>query len=569
MFGHYEKHRATVALLGLLLVASISAAQSSTTADPSDEVAPSTFFEALDVHVVNVDVFVTDKKGVPVTDLTADDFEVLEEGRPVVVTNFFHAKGGGSAAPTRPPARVEENVSSPATAAADGASSDQGLNLVVYFDNLFLRPFNRNRVIDHVRRFVATRLGPEDRAMVVTAERGVHVRQALTHDRKAIYEALDGLSKLTGYAVQSDTERRDALRRIRGSRTVTEAEGHADFYAKSVYQDVEVSLRGLNELVASLGGLPGRKAILHVTDGMPMVAGGDLFYFVDQKFTDRTTAQMSANRYKATRLFRELIAQANANRVTFYTLEAAGLQPASSLSAEHTSDSATFEIDTFHRSNLQEPLEMMALDTGGLSLVGTSNFDDGLDRIADDFDSYYSLGYTPSRVAEGRYHSIEVRVRRRGVKVRHRTGYRDKTPGALLGEGMQAALLYGAERNPLRIELELAPAGLEDGRYLVPLTVRIPLANLALIPQDGFRLGRLRVASAAIDEDGQTSTPIQNEVPIQIPEADLPQALSQHFVYEVSLQMRSGSQRIVVGVRDELAGETSFVGRTAVIGGHG
>jgi len=51
--------------------------------------APETFGETIDVRVVNVDVWVTDRDGNPVTGLTADDFEVREDGRPVELSNFF------------------------------------------------------------------------------------------------------------------------------------------------------------------------------------------------------------------------------------------------------------------------------------------------------------------------------------------------------------------------------------------------------------------------------------------------------------------------------------------------
>ena len=47
------------------------------------------YVETVDVTVVNLDVYVTDKKGEPVTGLTRDDFEVFENGRPVAISNFF------------------------------------------------------------------------------------------------------------------------------------------------------------------------------------------------------------------------------------------------------------------------------------------------------------------------------------------------------------------------------------------------------------------------------------------------------------------------------------------------
>src|SRR5688572_33331139 len=39
------------------------------------------------VDAIELDAFVTDAQGNPVTDLTADDFEILEDGRPQAVTS--------------------------------------------------------------------------------------------------------------------------------------------------------------------------------------------------------------------------------------------------------------------------------------------------------------------------------------------------------------------------------------------------------------------------------------------------------------------------------------------------
>jgi hypothetical protein len=61
------------------------------------------FGEAVDVNVVNVDVYVTDKSGQPVTGLHRDDFELLEDGKRVEVTNFEALTGKAAPAPQAAP----------------------------------------------------------------------------------------------------------------------------------------------------------------------------------------------------------------------------------------------------------------------------------------------------------------------------------------------------------------------------------------------------------------------------------------------------------------------------------
>src|SRR4051794_31938448 len=52
------------------------------------------FGAVIDVRIINVDVVVTDRKGVPVKGLKKEDFELYENGRPVALSNFYEVAGG-------------------------------------------------------------------------------------------------------------------------------------------------------------------------------------------------------------------------------------------------------------------------------------------------------------------------------------------------------------------------------------------------------------------------------------------------------------------------------------------
>ena len=72
---------------------------------PPDEPTASGFSERIEVSIVNVDVWLTDALGEPVTGLTADSFEILHDGRPVPITHFTEVRPGAA---TRPPAATAE-----------------------------------------------------------------------------------------------------------------------------------------------------------------------------------------------------------------------------------------------------------------------------------------------------------------------------------------------------------------------------------------------------------------------------------------------------------------------------
>ncbi len=164
--------------------------------------------------------------------------------------------------------------------------------------------------------------------MVVSFERSLHLRQPFTSDLRAAFSALDEIEDLSAFGVQDQAERDKVLRLVAGSDRFVDAEPVVDAYAKAAHDDLKRSIGALRELVAPLAGLPGRKALLYVSDGIPMVAGADLFRLLDTRFRDSTRGNLLALRYSARNDFRRLIDSANANRVTFYTIEASGSEVA-------------------------------------------------------------------------------------------------------------------------------------------------------------------------------------------------------------------------------------------------
>ena len=123
-----------------------------------------------------------------------------------------------------------------------------------------------------------------------------------------------------------------------------------------------------------------------------------------------------------------------------------------------------------------------------------------------------------------------------------------------------ASLIYGTESNPLAVRMEMGNGERQDGgQYRVPLLVRIPIGNVTLIPIQGVHRGSVRIVVGVIDNKGRISPLSQTPFPIDIPESDLATAVQQEFVYEVELLMGDGFQMVAVGVRDEVAGDTSYI----------
>jgi VWFA-related protein len=527
------------------------------------------FVETVNVNVVDVDVYVTDKKGNRVTGLSKNDFEVFEDGRPVAITNFFSVENGKPKSMGEPPPSAVPGTPAPVTATPAPAPvpEDQRLRLVVYIDNFNLHPFNRNRVMRELRAFLNEKLQRDDQIMLVTYDRELHQRHGFTSDPSLIASAMLDLEKVSAQAVHAESERRDVLARIEDSKSVSEALGFARTYAESTYNDLSFSIDALKNIVTSLAGLPGRKAILYVSDGLQMIAGQDVFYAVQNKYGEQSTGLTEQFQWDTSKRFTELTAQANANRITFYTIDAAGLRVYSSTSAENATAGSGVFVDSVQISNLQSTLQMMAEKTGGVAIINSNIVTPQLDRIAQDFNSYYSLGYTPTHFGDGRYHKIDVKVKQKGLQVRHREGYRDKNVESRMSDATLAALNFSVDNNPLGAEIDFgAPQRRQDGLYMQPVEVKVPIGKLVLVPHGANSEARVRLFIAASDPDGNTSDVQQVQVPISVPEGQMAEAVKKYYVYSVNLLMRGGEQKVAVGLRDDLAGQDSYVARVVRVG---
>ena len=186
--------------------------------------------------------------------------------------------------------------------------------------------------------------------------------------------------------------------------------------------------------------------------------------------------------------------------------------------------------------------------------------------MREDFESYYSLGFTPDHKTTGGEHKLEVRVKRKGAHLRYSESYRDKTPIERAVDRTLAALLYGIEDNPLKIEIELGdqvPG--PSGTVSLPVRLRIPLSKVAVLRGDGGYEGNLRVLVATRTADGRASAVKQVPVPIRIPHDQVLHALGQFYVYTLTLNLAPGEQKVAVGVRDDTSATTSYLSRAVQV----
>lgn len=573
---------AALAAAGLLALPALLGAQAPQ-AEP-----PPVFVERIDVDVINVEVFVTDGQGRPVTGLTRDDFEIRHDGRPVEISNFFTVSRRD-----RLEMELARTADEGAAAAAGAATApatdlpeDQRLNLLVYVDHFHLRPQNRTRVLDTLGGFLEDRLFQGDRVMIVGYDGQLDVVQPFTRDVADISTALGRISTVKTHGQYFDAERRRVLDNVRTAALELPepdpqlADGYVRAFIHEQRTELQRSMTALSQMVRSLAGLPGRKALLYVSDGVPQRPGEDVYLYMSEVFggavIQGTSGKISdyVDTFNSTlladqnHLFDDITRHANAHQVTLYTLDARGAAGHSIAGAQERALVADNRVamDALQTTNFQEPLIEMAEATGGRSILNTSAYEAALADAAADFDHFYSLGFNSPGEGDGDWHDIDVRVKRPGLKVRHRTGYVDKPAEERIADRTLSSLMFDMEVNPLGVEIDFGkPERQKRGVFHLPVLVRVPIREVTLLPNGNVREGRLRFYVAVKDDLGGVSDPQEQVYPLRVPADQVEVARGKEVGWGAMLRIAPGTPRVAVGVWDELSGTESFVHKEVLV----
>ena len=535
----------------------------------------STFLDRVDVDVVNVEVFVTDRDGNLVTGLGRDDFELRVDGEPVPVSNFFVSEEAA-----RTPAQALADLSTASTNGAPqplpeaapavaGDPARRPLYLMAFVDHVQILPGDRKRVLDELRVLVVERAAAGDPVMLVGYDGGLEVVQPFTRDTEALERGVDELGKAVTRRQLADTQLRTLVRRIRQD-TVEGVPGagvsDVALYRQERLQEARASYEAFANAVRGLAGVSGRKAVLYVSGGIPRRPGAELEALV---FGPESTGQ-SGGLFDLRTVYERIAREANAHEVTLYTLDARGTGADFFLNAESGSatDFASADSFDFERDvNFQEPLMEMAADTGGRAILNTNNFANAVEGLLHDFQTFYSLGFASPTPGDGGYHRIEVTVNRPGLTVRHREGYLAKAPVERVTDRAAAFLLNGWESNPMGVELQFGAPKKQRRRWRVPVLVRIPSRSVTLLPKGDELVGRVQIFVTVGDEQGRASEVTRLERDVAIPAAQAADGAGGDLGYAVELEMRPGPASLVVGVWDEVGGSESYVFQKVVVGG--
>ncbi len=537
-----------------------------------------TFVDEFELTIANLVVYVTDKKGIAVTDLTADDFEVFQDGEAKQITNFKLYTDEIIRTQMAPRADDNFTLATP-TPAPDDVAGPIPVHMVLYIDNQNLDPLDRNRTLSQTREFVRNSLHPPAQMMVVAYQRSFEVLQPFTSDPNKVMDALRAVRRYTGGRTEQDNARKDIIDRIKSieneSRTSSggsysgsdlggqwnEAYQLIDNYAREGVNDLKFTMDSIRQIITSLSGLPGKKGIIYVSNGLPMVPGMELFYELN-RVTQSSTILTRMYEFDQTRAFSNLAATANAQDVAFYSIDAAGLTMGGMGSAEFASAQDPLSASV-GRHNLTDSLRFLADETGGIAIINTNDVAPGLSLISQDMYTYYSLGYPLQASGRDKVHKVKVKLREdpafADYELRYRSRLVEKSLETKVQDTVVSSLVFEVEDNPMQLDVEPGTASpASEKRWLLPAHISFPIRKIALLPEGEDYVGRIVLFVAARDSKGKQSDLVRQEHEIRVPAANYDDAQRQRWGIDTTLLMEAGRYKIAVAVLDPLTRQDSY-----------
>jgi VWFA-related protein len=514
-----------------------------------------TFREEVEVRVMDLDVVVTDKDGRPVKDLTRGDFTVRLAGKPVPIDYFARVDEGAIRAldfPTAAPDQVVEMAPS-----AEKAYVPR--YFLVFMDIGHVSPSARKSSFDALHDFIG-QMSPNDRARIVLYARSLKPVTQWLSSKEVLSERIAKIEKeqlgMSGLLTE-----RQSLHDIDFAANFAGQAGRmrrrlAEDYAEQQRAEVRQLLDGVRSELSLLAPLAGKKVFLFLSGGFEFKPGSNMLTYVLRlqggAGSRARAGLLDVDVHDFSQDLEEITRRANASEITFYTVDPRGLEEGGMgipISGVDEGMQARSDLTGLERAGTQDPLVMMARETGGLALINSNDFGKGFSRVDEDTSVYYSLGVTLSKVAAVGYQQVRVEVNRPGVTVRTRQGYSALTEAQRAQDRVQATMQTNLSYSAIPVVLRTAPASRAGRSYTLSISITFPASALTFVPD-----GRSGSAAAdfwfgAVDDEGRSSNVTHEETTFTAP--GVPDA---PLTYRATLRLRKGANRVIVNVRDRATG---------------
>jgi VWFA-related protein len=390
----------------------------------------------ISTNLIQLDVSITDSKGRAVTDIKPEELEIFENGVKQPITGFSF-KPMPQPKLEKKTERKDAIVIPEAPVAIRPDQVKRTIALVV--DDLTLSFDSAYQTRRALKRFVDEQMQDGDLVGIIRTGAGIGALQQFTSNKVQLYAAIERVKwnpkGVGGFGsfdpiepTQLEMDKRlgtlSALSREQVQRMLKEdkefREGTSDF-RESMF--TAGTLGALKYIVNGMGELPGRKSVIMFSDGFKL-------------FTNTEAGSFNSSRIME--FLKLLVAEANRKSVIFYPMDARGLVYTGFTAADQLYDPNTQsdpDLPTLgsrisDRStelfDSQQGLHYLADETGGFAYTNRNDLTAGVQKVLED-QSYYIVAYQPDGetfdAEKRKYNKIEIKVNRKGLQVRHRSGF--------------------------------------------------------------------------------------------------------------------------------------------------
>jgi VWFA-related protein len=449
-----------------------------------------------------VNVTVTDAKGNPVHGLKQSDFTISEDGQPQPIRSF--AEYGFDLQPPPPiPPKLPPNVytnfqATPATGPVN----------ILLIDALHSSPVDAVLSLRAAEQYILAMPAGTQLAVFWLADSGLHMLQGLTTDPALL------------------------LRAVRTNRVDIGKNGD------DRYTIDKLTIASLNQIAAYLSAIKGRKNLLWMAPGPPIILVRDGGY----GWHDRDT----------TRVHRVM------DTYELFTAEQIAVSPIDSRGVRYC-PGRPCALDF---STLQA--EAIAEGTGGEAFYNNNDLKALLSQAVHDGSNFYTLSYIPPRQEEdGHYHTIKVETTRPGLHLVYRAGYNSEDPpqlpqhsGAdLLNTAMQGNAPVATQ---LLFDVQAAPSeqpakAPSTNTATIPYDVRylLPQSQIALAEgPDGTHRGSLEFHATAYDIYGRIVASMNETMNLPLSPDKYREFVKTPFQFSQQLDLPPGQISLRVGILD-------------------
>jgi VWFA-related protein len=504
-----------------------------------------------------VDVVVRDREGRPVTDLAAADFEVAEDGVRQRIDTFSRVSRGGGIG-----VGVTWKSLSPTTAiltpAEDPPAADvseppaEAATVAIVFDHLSSESLRLAQKA--TLEYVPLTGESQSKVGVFATDPGIRVLQGYTTDPVKVRQAVARISPSGTAAEEQNTDRTQALlsqRRTLEEQTQSIAGTAAGLSGAALVQNASEMGRRQTELrlvqtelnmirafdsidrdhrgydvartlltvVGSLAEMPGRKTIVYFSEGLP--ASPALAARLDVVIDAANRAHVTTYAIDANGL-RTNSASANVLKEMQAFVDERSSQLASGTDRTHQPLTMGFErVEDTLNLDSRTGLARLAGETGGLLFEGSNDLSAAFRRIDEDNRFHYLLTYSPRNVAfDGKFRTIAVKVRRPGVQVFARKGYRAvRTASFAAGDAVnnEASALALVHRRPLPNAFPIHAAGFSfpdpqrPGLIALLVQARTGALTFDVDPKLSTYSGRAAIVVRIRDAQGQDAQRVSQQ----------------------------------------------------------